>query len=111
MGAALAQPTVPQQTSPRLSETQRQELFQRRRAIEQKSHAGRIAILQDADRCISAAQNREAFRACEQKEQQARRQLRSQLRAEAEQIRAQFGLPQRPEGGRKQRQGAGGTTL
>ena len=97
-GASLAQGGSPAtQTRPNLSETQRQELFQKRKSLEQRSHAGRIAILQEADRCITAAQTREAFKACEQKEQQARQQLRGQLRAEAAQVRAQFGLPPRPE--------------
>ncbi|MCP9850005.1 hypothetical protein [Cyanobium sp. Morenito 9A2] len=90
-----------------LSPAQRQELFLKRRALEQKSHAGRIAILQQADRCISAAQTMEVFKDCEQKENQARQQLRGQLRAEAAQVRAQYGLPPRPERGRSPRQGLG----
>ncbi len=106
-GASLAQVGSPAaQTRPNLSETQRQELFQKRRSLEQRSHAGRISILQEADRCITAAQTREAFKACEQKEQQARQQLRGQLRAEAAQVRAQFGLPPRPERGWNQKPGA-----
>jgi hypothetical protein len=105
-GASLAQVGSPAaQTRPNLSETQRQDLFLKRRSLEQRSHAGRIAILQEADRCISAAQTREAFKACEQKEQQARQQLRGQLRAEADQVRAQFGLPPRPERGRNPKPG------
>ncbi|MGB7563119.1 MAG: hypothetical protein WBM08_00040 [Prochlorococcaceae cyanobacterium] len=105
-GATLAQVGSPAaQTKPNLSETQRQELSQKRRSLEQRSHAGRIAILQEADRCITAAQTREAIKACEQKEQQARQQLRGQLRAEAAQVRAQFGLPPRPERGRNQKPG------
>jgi hypothetical protein len=105
-GASLALAGSPAaQTRPNLSETQRQELFLKRRSLEKRSLAGRIAILQQADLCITAAQTRKAFEACKQKEKQARQQLRGQLRAEAAQVRAQFGLPPRPERGWNQKPG------
>jgi len=80
----------------RLSQSQRQQLFESRRALEKKSHAGRIAILQEADRCITAATDAQGYRQCEQKEQQARQELRTNLRTELQAMRSQFGLPAKP---------------
>jgi hypothetical protein len=79
----------------RLSETQRQQLFEARRSLEKKSHAGRIAILQEADRCITAATNAQGYRQCEEKERQARHELRSSLRGERQALLSQYGLSQK----------------
>jgi hypothetical protein len=100
---ALAQQTPAPQAGPgarpetlNLTPAQRQQLFESRRALEKKSHAGRIAILQEADRCITAATDAQGYRQCEQKEQQARQELRTNLRTELQAMRSQFGLPAKP---------------
>lgn len=79
----------------RLSQSQRQQLFESRRALEKKSHAGRIAILQEADRCITAATDAQGYRQCEQRERQARQELRTSLKAERQALVSQLGLPQK----------------
>jgi hypothetical protein len=91
--AGLAQAVPPLQA--RLSDSQRQQLFEARRTLEKRSHAGRIAILQEADRCITAATSPQSYRLCEQQEQQARQALRASLKAERQAMRRQFGLPEK----------------
>jgi len=78
-----------------LGAQQRQEIFRARVDLERRSHAGRIAILQEADRCVAAATTREAFRTCEQREKEARERFRSQMQAEIQALRSRFGLPPR----------------
>jgi len=57
--------------------------------LESRSHQGRIAILQDAEVCIQQAQNREAFRVCEEKEKAGRQALRAELKPQREALREQ----------------------
>jgi hypothetical protein len=103
MAAARAQEepgwerTVAPLESPQLSKEQRLRLFELRRSMEQKSHQGRITILQSAERCVSSASTPENFKACEAQERQARMGLREQLRSEAQQLRQQYGLPEMPK--------------
>jgi len=104
VNAVQAQPTdLPKQERPAFerptfTKEQLQNLFKLRASIEQKSHAGRIAILQEAQRCVAAAQTPTALKACEQAEREAHQKLRQQLRTEAEQLRSQYGLPKPPQG-------------
>ena len=93
MAAASAQEepgserTVAPLERPQLSKEQQLRLFELRRSMEQKSHQGRIAILQSAERCVSNANTPASFKACEAQERQARMDLREQLRSEARQLR------------------------
>ncbi|MEW5837971.1 MAG: hypothetical protein AB1717_03970 [Pseudomonadota bacterium] len=66
------------------------ELFAEFKRLESRSHQGRIAILQEAEICIQQAQNREQFRACEQKEKAGREALREELRPQREALRAKI---------------------
>jgi len=65
------------------------DLFEQFKQIESRSHQGRIAILQEAEICIQHAQNREAFRACEEKEKAGRQALRAELKPQREALREQ----------------------
>jgi hypothetical protein len=47
--------------------------------IESYSHQERIRILQEADTCIHNAKTREEYKACEEKERQAREQLKQKI--------------------------------
>ena len=77
---------------PKLSSDQKQELFAARRAWELKSHDRRIAILQEAQRCIKAAVDRSAYKACEKAEGEARRTLRKEARETLNATRIKLGL-------------------
>lgn len=68
---------------------ERQALFEQFKQIESRSHQGRIAILQEAEICIQQAQNREAYRACEEKEKAGRQALRAELKPQREALREQ----------------------
>ena len=77
---------------PKLSSEQKQELFTARRAWEIKSHDRRIAILQEAQRCIKAAQDYSAYNVCEKAEGEARRALRKETRETLNATRMKLGL-------------------
>ena len=77
---------------PKLSPEQKQELFTAKRAWEIKSHDRRIAILQEAQRCIKAAQDLQSYRACEKSEGEARRALRKEARETLNATRIKLGI-------------------
>ncbi|MBI5936795.1 MAG: hypothetical protein HY850_02995 [Betaproteobacteria bacterium] len=81
-GLATAEETPPAEGQPGW-----QQMFDKLKAIESRSHHGRIRILQEAEDCIQAAKTPPAYRACEQKEAQAREQLREELRPLHEALR------------------------
>ena len=83
----------------KLSKEQKQELFIARRAWEIKSHDRRIAILQEAQRCIKAANNPKDYRICEKAEGEARRSLRAEALATMNQARKSVGLPPKAQKG------------
>jgi hypothetical protein len=55
--------------------------------IESQSHRERIKILEDADRCISRAETRPDYRACEEAEAQARKDSNQRARAAKQSLR------------------------
>jgi hypothetical protein len=65
-------------------------LFERFKASESKSHRERIRILDQAERCIQAARDREAYRACERQEAAARQALRQEVVKERQALRAEL---------------------
>ncbi|RCL53090.1 MAG: hypothetical protein DBW85_05010 [Synechococcus sp. MED-G71] len=69
---------------------QPQQRFKLRRHIEKLNHRGRMAILQDAETCLEGVSDLEGLRRCEQRERQARRTLRSKLRARARQLHRRY---------------------
>ena len=99
----LAQSQIPPSQGGSVQAAQREAFLRARVDLERRSHAGRIAILQEADRCIAAAATMAAYRACERQEKEARQQFRSQMQAEIQAFRARFGLPPR--------QGSGGGSI
>jgi GTPase involved in cell partitioning and DNA repair len=67
------------------------QILEKRKAVESESHQGRIEILKQADECIKAAKTNEEYKECEQKERQAREQLRDKIKAEKQAIRQSVG--------------------
>ena len=74
----------------------RQPMLDKLKAIESHSHHSRIRILREAEACIQAAKTPQAYRSCEQKEAQAREQLREELRPRHQALREEA---QHPPGG------------
>lgn len=80
----------------------RAELFSEFKAIESWSHLERIHILQEAEACIQLATNRDQYRACEDREAQAREQVKAQVKYRHELLRAKVeglrqGMAARPQ--------------
>lgn len=73
-----------QDTSVKPLEQERQQLFEKRKALEEQSHAVRIGILQEADNCIKAASTPQGYKECEQKENAARQKLKEQQKPQHE---------------------------
>jgi hypothetical protein len=70
---ALAQPTAPAPLPlrPQLTPAQQQRLFPEWRRIDQRSVQARLVILQNQERCLAAATDLAALRACQRQERQA----------------------------------------
>jgi hypothetical protein len=58
----------------------RAEVFAEFKGIESWSHMERIRILQEAEACIQAAADRDQYRACEDREAQAREEVRAEVK-------------------------------
>jgi len=103
-----AQSQMPPALGSPVQAAQREAIFRARVELERRSHACRIAILQEADRCVAAAATRAAFQACERQEREARERFRSGMQAEIQAFRSRFGLPPRQgnEVGAAMQQGA-----
>jgi hypothetical protein len=65
---------------------ERQQLFEKRKALEEQSHTGRIAILQGADNCIKGASTPQSYKECEQKENAARQKLKEQQKPQLKEL-------------------------
>lgn len=55
--------------------------------IESKSHQGRIGILNEAENCNKNAKTKEAYKACEKAEKEKRHSLKSEIRAEKQELK------------------------
>ncbi len=77
----------------KLTPSQKQELFNFRRSQSLKTHAEQISILQNGERCITAATNLEALQACRQQAMQSRRALMTRNRDQARAFSQKLGLP------------------
>lgn len=86
------------EAAPDRREALRQEVLDRVKEAESYSHRERIRILQEADACLHSAKSREAFRACEGREQQARDRLREELRGRREALREALRQRLQPRG-------------
>ena len=80
--AGLAQgQTLAPRPRPQLSQAQQQKIFPEQRALVLQDHRQRIAILQQGERCLSAATNGDALRACMKQERNAYQKQRDDHRA------------------------------
>ena len=94
---------------PQLTREQQLKMISVQRTLLQRHQAGRLAILDNDERCLKAAADDKAAQACQQQEREALKRLRDDMRAQARALRQQFNLPEPPER-RKQllRQGGSG---
>lgn len=117
-GAAQAQSTLQpysqgqprpqhQGQGPRLSEAQRQKLFPVTRSLAVQDHQARIAILQQGQRCLTAASNGDGLRACMRQERQALDAQRSRHRDAIRKAYVSQGIPV-PDWSQRPRRGPGG---
>lgn len=95
--APMSQNTASSQRSPvdtslitEEQQMQLDELLQRKIDIESQSHLARIVILEDAEVCIQLAETLEMYRECERSENQARADLREELKDDKELLRDDF---------------------
>lgn len=68
----------------------RQQMFDKMRSLESRSHQGRIQILKEAEGCIQGTKSPKAYRECERQEQAAREFLRGRLQPQQQALRDQF---------------------
>jgi|694.fasta_scaffold02698_27 hypothetical protein len=94
--AVQAQSTVPSKPrgeGPRLTEAQRLKVFPETRTLAAQDHRARIAILQQGERCISAATNGDGLRNCMRQERDALQNQRQQHRNALRQMFVRNGIP------------------
>jgi hypothetical protein len=94
---------------PQLSREQQLKMISVQRTLLQREHDGRLAILDNDERCLKASADESAAKACHQQEREALKRLRDDIRSQARALRQQFNLPEPPERRmRLQRQGDAG---
>ncbi|MCX5957735.1 MAG: hypothetical protein NTW51_15370 [Cyanobacteria bacterium] len=91
--AQTSAPLKPKGEGPRLTEAQRQKVFPETRALAAQDHRARIAILQQGERCISAAPNGDGLRTCMRQERDALQNQRQQHRDALRQVFVRNGIP------------------
>jgi hypothetical protein len=106
-GAALAQPMGEPGRS-RLTPEQQQKLFPETRRLSIQDRRDRIVILQKSERCIAAAANGDALRACMREERQASQAQRKQHQAAMRQVFERNGIALPDWGKDKGRRGGAG---
>ena len=89
----------------KLTDAQKQQLFEVRRRWELSSMDQQKALLAAKQRCLQSATTIEAFRLCKQEQRQGRRELFQEARAAMTAERQRLGLPPRPERRRLQKKG------
>ena len=82
---------------PQLSREQQLKMISVQRTLLQRHQEGRLAILDNDERCLKAAADDKAAQACHQQEREALKRLRDDMRAQARSLRQQFNLPEPPE--------------
>ena len=80
------------QEESKLTDTQKQQLFEARRNWAVSSYDQRLALLKSGQTCLESAQTFDAGKTCRQKQQQARRQLLEQARHAMNGERQRLGL-------------------
>ena len=81
----------------KLTNAQKQQLFEARRRWELNSMDQQKALLAAKQRCTQAATTIEAFRLCKKEQRQGRRALFKEARAAMRAERQRLGLPPKPE--------------
>ena len=89
----------------KLTDAQKQQLFEVRRRWELSSMDQQKALLAAKQRCLQSANTIDAFRVCKQEQRQGRRELFREARAAMTAERQRLGLPPRPERRRVQKKG------
>ncbi len=84
------------QEESKLTDTQKQQLFEARRDWALSSYDQRLALLKSGQTCLENAQTFDAGKSCRQKQQQARRQLLVQAREVMNSERQRLGLSPLP---------------
>ena len=105
--AQTSAPLKPKGEGPRLTEAQKQKVFPETRALAAQDHRARIAILQQGERCISAAPNGDGLRTCMRQERDALQNQRQQHRDALRQVYVRNGIPVPDWSQRKGSRGAG----
>ena len=80
------------QEESKLTDTQKQQLFEARRNWALSSYDQRLSLLKSDQTCLESAQTFDAGKSCRQKQQQARRQLLEQARQAMNSERQRLGL-------------------
>ena len=80
------------QEESKLTDTQKQQLFEARRNWALSSYDQRLALLKSGQSCLENAQTFDAGKTCRQKQQQARRQLLEQARQDMDSESQRLGL-------------------
>ena len=94
---------------PQLTREQQLKMITVQRTLLQRHHEGRLAILDNDERCLRASADDRAAQACHQQEREALKRLKDEMRTQARALRQQFNLPEPPERRmRLQRQGDAG---
>ena len=91
--AQSSAPLTPKGEGPRLTEAQKQKMFPETRALAAQDHRARIVILQQGERCISAAPNGDGLRTCMRQERDALQTQRQQHRDALRQVFVRNGIP------------------
>lgn len=80
------------QEESKLTDTQKQQLFEARRDWALNSYDQRLALLKSGQTCLERAQTFDAGKTCREKQRQARRQLLEQARQAMDSERQRLGL-------------------
>ena len=80
------------QEEAKLTDTQKQQLFNARRNWALSSYDQRLALLKSGQSCLESAQTFDAGKTCREKQRQARRQLLEQARQAMDSERQRLGL-------------------
>jgi hypothetical protein len=79
--------------APRLTEAQQRKIFPETRSLAVRDHQARITILQQGERCSSAAGNGDALRACMRQERNAMQAQRQRHHEAMRQVFERNGIP------------------
>lgn len=82
---------------PQLTETQKQQLFQTRRSWEMRSFNRKMAIRNEAYRCVKASQNPSEYKTCKKNQHKSMDVVHEEGRASINATLKKLGLPLLPQ--------------